>query len=138
LGDVDGDGWNDAMVSKWSYPDNITARGIAIIIAGGSYIPIDDPSVHVQAIAVTGVENAIHVWPNPATTELNIAWRGNLPQTPRRFAIYDIVGRLIASGSINDGSSALWRCDGATAGLYRLCIFNARGGQIATISITKL
>jgi hypothetical protein len=60
--------------------------GSAAIYAGGPDIP-RDPSLDVQTLAVETRSNAISMWPNPAATELHIAWRGDLKRTPRGYRI---------------------------------------------------
>jgi hypothetical protein len=137
-GDVNGDGWNDAIGATPFYPSDRVMGGIAIILAGGPYIPTDDPAVGVRQIPLENRRNALSIWPNPARAELNIAWRGDLARMPRRFEIHDMLGRLVATGAVPDGDpAALWRCAGQPAGTYLLSIFDAAGARLATTRFVK-
>jgi hypothetical protein len=133
-GDINGDGWDD-LLGGW--PDVNFDAGVAAVFAGGPYIP-RDPSLGVRAVAGEGRSNAISIWPNPATTELHIAWRGDLKRMPRRFAIHDLLGRLIAQGEVESWrGEALWQCADAPAGSYILSIIDYRGEMITTIPVIK-
>jgi hypothetical protein len=52
IGDVNGDGWYDVMFANYRYPDYPINDGTAIVVAGGPYIPNDDPVVGVRQIAL--------------------------------------------------------------------------------------
>ncbi len=57
---------------------------------------------------------------------------------PRRFAIHDMSGRQVASGSVPDGDgAALWRCEGQPAGAYLLSVFDDSGTLLATTRFLK-
>jgi hypothetical protein len=134
IGDVTGDGWTELMTGISTV--NFDA-GIAVIYAGGPYIP-RDPSLGVRAIAGEGHADALSVWPNPVTTELHIAWRGDLKRMPRLFAVYDLAGKLIAQGDVESWrGEALWQCADAPADVYILSISDYRGEVIATTRVIK-
>jgi hypothetical protein len=134
VGDVNGDGWDEVMTGN--YTVNFEA-GIALIYAGGPYIP-SDPSLGVRAVAGEEHSNAISIWPNPATTELHIAWRGDLKRMPRRFTIHDLVGTLVAQGEVASWrGEALWQCADAPSGAYVLSIMDYRGELITTVRVIK-
>jgi hypothetical protein len=134
IGDVNGDGWDDLIGGN--YAVNFEA-GIAAIYAGGPYIP-RDPSLGVRAIAGEGYIDAINTWPNPVTTQLHIAWRGDLKRIPRRFSIHNLLGQLIAQGEVESWrGEALWQCSDAPAGVYILSIQDYRGELIATTPVVK-
>lgn len=133
-GDVNGDGWEDLITGNRTTNFN---AGYAAIFAGGPYIP-RDPSSRVRHIPSEEHEDAITVWPNPATTELHIAWRGDLRQMPRTFTIHSLDGRQIAGGTVESWrGEALWHCGDAAAGSYVVSIYDYRATLIATIQITK-
>ena len=138
-GDINGDGWEDAIAANYQYPSSFDNGGIAIILAGGPYIPSDDPTVGVRHIPLENKSTALSLWPNPVREELNIAWRGDLKRMPRRFEIHDMLGRLVSLGSVPDGDgAALWRCNGQPSGSYVLSIFDAAGVVLATTRFIKL
>ena len=138
-GDVNGDGWDDAIAANYQYPSSFDNGGIAIILAGGPYIPSDDPTVGVRHIPLENKSTALSLWPNPVRDELNIAWRGDLKHMPRRFEIHDMLGRLVSSGSVPDGDgAALWQCADRPSGAYLLSVFDASGTFLATIRFIKL
>lgn len=133
--DITGDGWDDFLGGA----DNSgagAASGVAIVLAGGPYIPFDDPTVSVREEPVAGMQAGLFLWPNPVVDELHIAWRGDLSTMPARFEIYDPQGRLIVEGDASDArGEMLWRCAGVPAGHYRLLVFDRRGEAIASAPV---
>jgi hypothetical protein len=137
-GDINGDGWDDAISGNRAYPDDRTSAGIAVILAGGPYIPSDDPTVGVRQITLENKKSALSIWPNPVREELNIAWRGDLARMPRRFEIHDMLGQLVASGAVPDGDgAAVWRAAGVPAGAYLLSIFDNSDTLLGTTRFLK-
>jgi hypothetical protein len=135
IGDVTGDGWDEIM--SGTYTVNFES-GYAAIFAGGPYIP-HDPSLGVKAITGEGHEAAISIWPNPATTELHIAWRGDLKRMPRGYRIYDMNGGLVAEGETPSWrGEMLWQCRDVPAGSYVLSIYDWQWHLLATTTITKV
>ncbi|KXK58039.1 MAG: VCBS repeat-containing protein [Chlorobi bacterium] len=135
-GDVNGDGWSDYLTANPSWFGN--DAGIAMILAGGPYIPRDDNTTSVRDIPADGRSQALSVWPNPVGDELNIAWRGDLPRMPQRFTIHDPLGRLVASGTIQPSiGAARWECGHVAAGQYLLTAYDRHGEVIATTTIIK-
>jgi hypothetical protein len=136
IGDVSGDGYDDAIFGDPSYDFN---SGVAFILAGGPYIPRDSTSLGVRDIVVAGQPAGLSLWPNPIHDELNIAWRGDLTQMPARFEVHDLLGRLIVRGQTSgSGGSALWHCRDVAAGTYILSAFDRYGDPIATATVIKL
>ena len=134
LGDVTGNGWND-LISGYFGEEN--RNGVARVFAGGPYIP-RDPSSGVRAVPTDERADAIHIWPNPTTTELHIAWRGDLKRMPRGFSVFDITGQLVAHGEVASWrGEAYWNCAGVAAGNYLLSIYDYTGALITTTTITK-
>ena len=135
-GDVNGDGWSDYLAANPSWFGN--DAGIAMILAGGPYIPRDDNTTSVRDIPAEGRSQALSVWPNPVGDELNIAWRGDLPRMPQRFTIHDPLGRLVASGTVQPSiGAARWECGHVAAGQYLLTAYDRHGEVIATTTIIK-
>ncbi|MBK8910943.1 MAG: VCBS repeat-containing protein [Chlorobi bacterium] len=135
-GDVNGDGWSDYLAASPSWSGN--DAGIAMILAGGPYIPRDDNTTSVRDIPAEGRSQALSVWPNPVGDELNIAWRGDLPRMPQRFTIHDPLGRLVASGTVQPSiGAARWECGHVAAGQYLLTAYDRHGEVIATTTIIK-
>ena len=134
LFDVNGDGWDDFI--GINYTVNLRA-GIAVIYAGGPYIP--SPKVSgVEAIAGEGHSQAITVWPNPLRDDLHIAWRGDLRRIPRSFRVHDLLGREVAHGGVPPGTkAALWRSGDLPGGTYLLSVYAHDGGMITTTHIIK-
>lgn len=133
--DVDGDGWDDFLAANPAVDHN---GGVAVIFAGGPYIPRDSSISGVHDVAVAGIHNAISSWPNPATNDLHIAWRGDLKRMPSNFAVHDLLGRLVAEGNVEQWrGAALWHCADVPAGTYLLSISDADGALIATTRVIK-
>ncbi|KXK57039.1 MAG: hypothetical protein UZ07_CHB004001003 [Chlorobi bacterium OLB7] len=135
LQDVTGDGWNDYLGAneRWGA---FVDQGIAIVLAGGPYIPTDDPSVSVQQLPIAGKPNAISLWPNPVHDRLTIAWRGDLHPMPHRFELHDINGRLLARGNANPAlGSVVWNRGNTPSGTYILSTLDASGALIASATI---
>ena len=136
LSDCNGDGWSDLLIAdpKWWGFD----QGIAMILAGGPYIPHDDPTVDVQELPAEGKSNAISIWPNPVCDRLNIAWHGRLQHSPARMTIHDLTGRLVASGATDGAVGAMqWNAAEIASGCYRLTVYDADGGMIASTQFIK-
>lgn len=135
IGDVTGDGWNDAIEGYGSRGFN---EGIAVIWAGGPYIPRDSLTIGVVDVAVAGRRDAISIWPNPAVADLHIAWRGDLHRMPARFSVHDLMGREVAIGSVEPWrGEALWHCADRPAGVYLVSVYDERGDLLVTTSIIK-
>ncbi|MBS1911780.1 MAG: T9SS type A sorting domain-containing protein [Bacteroidetes bacterium] len=135
-GDCDGDGWNDLLVAcpSWYGFD----QGIAIVLAGGPYIPRDSSTSGVDDVAIAGVRNALSIWPTPAGDELHIAWRGDLHRVPSRFAVFDILGNRIAEGNVDSWrGEAVWNCSDVPPGVYILSVHDSHGILLATTRIIK-
>jgi hypothetical protein len=136
-GDVNGDGWSDFLGGNPRYYDD-TDRGAVIILAGGPYIPVDDPSMGVREVVTGERPRSVFIWPMPVADELNIAWRGDLERMPARFEIFDIGGELVARGAVDPYvGSALWRCGDAPPGAYVLRVLDDDGRPLGTASFVK-
>jgi hypothetical protein len=133
-GDVNGDGWGDYLTAnpRWWGLD----QGIALILAGGPYIPRDDTTLAVRDIPTDEHSDALSIWPNPAREALNIAWRGDLRQPPHRFEIHDMRGLRVASGSVAPSAgAALWNCRDVPSGAYILSVFDTDEKLITTTPV---
>ncbi len=98
-GDINGDGWEDRIVFASTYGG--PGVGIALILAGGPYIPSDDPTVSVREEGIAGESGGLYLWPNPVVDELHIAWKGNLEWGPRTLRVHVLSGGLVVEGSVN-------------------------------------
>jgi hypothetical protein len=136
-GDVNGDGWSDFLGGYPRYYDD-TDRGVVIVLAGGPYIPVDDPSMGVREVVTGERPRSVFIWPIPAGEELNIAWRGDLERMPARFEVFDVGGRLVARGTVDPyAGAALWRCGDAPPGAYVLRVLDEAGQPVGTAAFVK-
>jgi hypothetical protein len=126
LGDVNGDGWDDVLFSSDTYPFEGEYRGIAIILSGGAYIPRDSlPASAIRDVGIDRHRDAFTLWPIPATSELHVAWRGDLPRNPRSYMVHDISGALVAHGDIGVGASTfVWPCASMSHGVYLITLLD--------------
>jgi len=137
IDDCDGDGWPEVIFGQ-AFWYGSAAYGKAVILAGGLEIPRDFPTSGVRDLPLEDKQRAVSLWPNPVHDELNIAWRGDLRHMPARFEVYDLLGGLVATGSVEPWhGAALWHCDGVPAGTYILSIRDAGGMLLTTASIIK-
>ncbi|MEP7219478.1 MAG: hypothetical protein ABI876_11205, partial [Bacteroidota bacterium] len=135
IGDCNGDGWDDLLCFNYVYFGR--NDGIALILAGGPYIP-RTAGVGVEDIPLEQKQRALSLWPNPVHTELNIAWRGDLRRMPAHFVVSDILGHAIATGDIEPSAgAALWRCSQAPAGAYLLSVYDRNGILLTTTRFNK-
>ncbi len=136
IGDVNNDGWPDIGYSTPNY--GVATSGIALILAGGPYIPFDDPSTVVEEVPIAGESGGLFLWPNPVVDVLHIAWRGNLKEKPVRFAVFDMVGREVVSGKVDPyRGSAKWECGSVNDGTYVLVVYGSDDHMIATANVIK-
>ncbi|MBS1911781.1 MAG: T9SS type A sorting domain-containing protein [Bacteroidetes bacterium] len=136
LADCNGDGWDDYITANpsWFGFD----QGIAIVLAGGPYIPRDSATIGVNDVAIAGVSRAISIWPNPARDEVHIAWRGDLHRMPSRFTAHDMLGRLVAEGRVESWrGEAVWQCGNRPSGIYILSIYSDDNSLLATARVIK-
>jgi hypothetical protein len=137
VGDVTGDGWPD-IADGHEMEGPAVNTGVAMVLAGGPYIPFDDPSMVVEEYPVAGESTGLYLWPNPVDDELHIAWKGNLRTMPSRFEIHDMNGELVVEGEVEAyRGEALWRCAGVAAGAYLLTAYDKENNRIADARIIK-
>ena len=137
VADVNGDGYDDQISADYRRGLFVNT-GIAIILAGGPYIPFDDTTVSVAEYPVGGESGGLYLWPNPVVDELHIAWRGNLKQKPARFVVYDINGRKVVSGEVDPYlGAAIWRCNDVPSGTYLLVAYDPKGNAVASVGVLK-
>ncbi|MEZ4785163.1 MAG: VCBS repeat-containing protein [Candidatus Kapaibacterium sp.] len=137
IGDCDGDGWADLLLSDddWYLFDH----GIAMVIAGGPEIPTDDTTLSVRAIATEEHRGALHIWPNPMRDKLQIVWRGDLRRLPRRLTIHNALGELVAEGEVEPGvGAARWESRDTPSGMYLLTVYDTKGEVLATTEVIKV
>ncbi len=131
-GDVDNNGWRDRLIASETYGGPGVGR--AVIVAGGPYIPVDDPTVSVESAPVAGEPTALHLWPNPVTDNLHVAWRGDLPRMPHLMQIYNALGELVEERGLPTWKgTTTWSAAGHPAGAYTIVIFDAGTRQLGTI-----
>ncbi|MBK8912760.1 MAG: hypothetical protein IPM61_15725 [Chlorobi bacterium] len=134
LPDCNDDGWEDQIQSHPRWPGDYS--GIAVILAGGPYIPLDQPTVSVRTEPMANHQRGLYLWPNPATTELNLAWRGDLAIMPTRFSIHDIAGKLITENEIRpERGAARWSTAAVPSGTYLLTAYDRSGQVLASTQI---
>ena len=133
--DVNGDGWQDVIFGNFNYRSQ---GGIGVIFAGGPYIPNDDTTTSVEEYPVAGESGRLYLWPNPVADELHLAWKGNLKRMPARFAVYDLLGRLVAEEEADTWSgSAVLPCTALHSGTYCLVVYDTTEHIIATLEMIK-
>lgn len=77
----------------------------------------------------------LSVYPNPATTELNVVYG---PGTSvRNIAIYNLIGKVMNVYKAGDAGSANLNLDGIPEGIYYVWLMNPKGDVIATKKFTK-
>ena len=136
IGDINNDGWSDVGYSTPQGP--ALPSGVAVVLAGGPYIPFDDPSTVVEEVPIAGESGGLFLWPNPVRDVLQIAWRGNLKEKPTRFAVFDMVGREVVSGTVDPYvGAARWDCVSVASGAYILVAYAADDRVIATAEVLK-
>ena len=136
VGDVSGNGWEDYLTANPGWFN--LEQGIVILLEGGPYIPTDDTTSGVEVVATVEHGSALHIWPNPVTDELHVAWRGDLKASPSLLRVYDMSGRLVVEGSIQGWQGeALWRCNDVTSGSYLLVVYDRDEQVIAQHQIIK-
>ncbi len=138
--DVTGDGYDDQIHANHLYRGDFVHinTGIAIVLAGGPEIPLDDTTLSVVEHPVAGESGGLYLWPNPVVDELHIAWKGNLKRMPARFTVFDVVGQEVVSGDVEPyRGAALWRCGSVAAGTYTVVAYDAQGGTIAAARVVK-
>ncbi|MBL7989571.1 MAG: hypothetical protein JNJ94_16025 [Chlorobi bacterium] len=135
LGDVTGDAWPDMITGdeRWGA---FVDQGIAMVLAGGPYIPTDDPTTDVQEVPIAQRSGGLFLWPNPVRERLNIAWRGDLRPMPERFELYDTQGRYCAGGNVDPAiGSAMWERGETASGTYFLRVMDAAAKVIAVAQV---
>ncbi|MBC8145528.1 MAG: VCBS repeat-containing protein [bacterium] len=139
LGDVNGDGWHDVLFSTGGYPEGGWDYGIAMILSGGAYIPRDSLALSaIRDVNVNGLRSAFTIWPLPASNEINIAWRGDLPSVPRIFTVHDALGHETARGSIPDFTSRFtWASRDWPAGIYIISLLDQSHRLLLSQSVLK-
>ncbi|MGE3800668.1 MAG: FG-GAP repeat domain-containing protein [Candidatus Kapaibacterium sp.] len=136
VGDVTGSGYNSYLAAN-PYWFNLE-QGIAILLEGGPYIPTDDSTSSVVAVATNEHRAALHIWPNPVVDELHVAWRGDLKAPPSRLRIFDMVGRRVVEQEVVGWrGEALWRCGSVASGSYLLVVYDREERVIAQTTILK-
>ncbi len=132
VGDVDGNGWRDRLAASPTYGGpNV---GGAVIIAGGPYIPVDDPTVSVESAPVAGEARGLSLWPNPVVENLHIAWRGDLPAMPHLMRIYNALGELVEERGLPTWEgTTIWSGTGHPAGAYTIVLFDVEDRQLGTL-----
>jgi hypothetical protein len=137
-GDINGDGWSDFIFGNPRYYDPGVDKGIVGILAGGPYIPVDDPSMGVRHVVTGEHPRALSIWPNPVRDRLNIAWRGDLTHRPARFEIVDARGAILADGTVDPSVGlATWNSAAVPPGLYVVRVYGERGVPLATTTFVK-
>lgn len=135
LGDVTGDAWPDMITGdeRWGA---FVDQGIAMVLAGGPYIPTDDPTTNVQEVPIAQRNGGLFLWPNPVRERLTIAWRGDLRPMPQRFELYDPTGRYVAGGEVDPSvGSAVWHRGTTPSGTYFLRALDNEGRLIASAHV---
>ena len=135
LFDVTGDGWRDYLGAneRWGA---FVDQGIAMVLAGGPYIPTDDPTTDVQEVPIAQRSGGLFLWPNPVRERLNIAWRGDLRPMPERFELYDTQGRYCAGGNVDPAiGSAMWERGETASGTYFLRVMDGAAKVIAVAQV---
>jgi hypothetical protein len=136
--DVNGDGWDDLIFGNSAYTTFGPNQGIALILAGGPYIPFDTAASDVQQVPAEGHQAGLVLYPNPVHDELHVAWRGDLKRMPERFEAFNTRGERVAGGVVDSWrAEALWKMEGLPAGVYVLTVYDGDGMIVATTEVAK-
>ncbi|MEZ4784607.1 MAG: FG-GAP-like repeat-containing protein [Candidatus Kapaibacterium sp.] len=136
VGDVSGNGWEDYLTANPGWFN--LEQGIVILLEGGPYIPTDDTTSGVEVVATVEHGSALHIWPNPVTDELHVAWRGDLKASPSLLRVYDMSGRLVVDGSVEGWrGEAVWKCGSVAVGSYLLVVYDRNERMLAQTNIIK-
>lgn len=91
-------------------------------------------SASVMMAAKSASDDPIILYPNPATTSLNVIFNGVSGVTG--IGVYSIIGRQMKMYSIIDNSASL-NIESLPAGIYFVKLLNAQGYVVATQKFTK-
>jgi hypothetical protein len=83
---------------------------------------------------VSKMNEELSVYPNPATSEINVVYGG--ATEVKTAAIYNIIGKTMAVYRVNDNNANL-SLENMPAGIYFLRLVNAQGQIVATRKFTK-
>ena len=136
-GDLNSDGYGEYLVSDVTWGAFVNT-GIVFILSGEPEILLNDTTLSVEEYPVAGESGGLYLWSNPVVDELHIAWRGDLPQKPSRFVVYDMLGREVVAGSVASWrGSASWHCADVSSGTYLLVALNDNDERIASATLLK-
>ncbi|MEZ4721709.1 MAG: T9SS type A sorting domain-containing protein [Flavobacteriales bacterium] len=132
----DEDGWKKITVDASVLFD--TASSVTVMLRftgtgdGGNLMYIDDIHMTTTTVGVEEVSTSgVVVYPNPATSVLNISGVEGLPTVVKLF---DMQGRLVQSSTVNNTSVSVEHLD---AGVYTVSIENAEVSVSQKLTIVK-
>lgn len=130
LGDVNGDGWSDVLFSNSSYPGHWN-WGIALILAGGSYIPHDWMPTGIAANeGAMPSMSVVRIWPVPTESDVTVSWPSAWTQTPSTIELYASNGDHVQSLSVEErDKAATLALQGLPAGRY-IVLLRSQSGAV--------
>ena len=88
----------------------------------------------VSVPVVSTSESDVVMYPNPATSELNIVYNANLDV--KNIAVYNIIGKVMTIYRVT-GSSANLNLENIPSGIYFVRLLNAHGETVVTKKFSK-
>ena len=91
-------------------------------------------SCHPTMVPSVKSADEVLVYPNPATTSVNVVYDGN--SDIRNVAIYNIIGKMMSIYKVS-GNSANLNTENLSSGIYFLRLLNSHGDVVQTRKFTR-
>ena len=85
--------------------------------------------------AVKSAINEVSIYPNPATSALNVVYDANADV--KTIALYSIIGKLITVYKVSENNGANLNLENTPTGIYFVRLMNSHGDIVATKRFTK-
>lgn len=126
-----------AVISENGAPNNSMAW-VRVSIGetgalGGKTLTFIATKNNATGVSVVKAEGDIAIYPNPATTEVNIWYNADLGV--KNIGVYNLIGKMVSIYKVGNTSAKL-DVDNLPAGIYFVRLFNAQGNVVATRKFT--